>query len=205
MKIFRSSEKLMRLHMKSNETNVPETKRPVPETYASVSSFKSVESVQEPEWQQVGSRRLKLEKQKPTGRTYMVVARGFHWKVTKREVIDFFNGIKVVNGENGVTIVKNVAMEAHVVLGSKGDRKKALALHNKQYDSRTITGKISLINLTSKCRLILFLLIVTEMDPKVSASTTKSMTSSKIIQIRGLPWSVDKDYVFKLFPGEVRD
>lgn len=99
--------------------------------------------VSEAEWQQVESRRSKTEEKKKQSldRTYMVVARGFHWKVTKMDVITFFKDIKIVDDEDGINIIKNGAMEAHVVLGSKADRKKALAQHNKLYESRTITGK----------------------------------------------------------------
>lgn len=92
------------------------------------------------EWQHVGARKTKIVKQKTTVRTYMVIARGFQWKVTKQNVMDFFKGIQIFNGENGIDIVKNGAMEAHVELASKADLKKALALHNKLFESRSITG-----------------------------------------------------------------
>lgn len=71
----------------------------------------------------------------------MVMARGFQWKVSKKDVIDFFQGIKIVNGEKGINIIKNIAMEAFVELASKAEVKKALALNNKRVDSRTVHGK----------------------------------------------------------------
>lgn len=91
------------------------------------------------EWQRVGPRRSKSELKKgATVGFYMVLARGFQWKVTKRDVVKFFKGIKILNGENGVNIIKNVAMEAYIELSSKADVKKALEFNNKIVDSRSI-------------------------------------------------------------------
>lgn len=72
---------------------------------------------------------------------FMVLARGFQWKVSKKDVLDFFAGVKVLNGEQGVNIIKNGAMEAYVELPSKAERKKALALTTRKVDSRIVYGK----------------------------------------------------------------
>ena len=93
------------------------------------------------EWQKVGPRRSKTEPKKPVVGFYMVMARGFQWKVSKKDVMDFFKGIKILNGEKGINIMKNVAMEAYIELASKNDVKKALALNNKRVDSRTVHGE----------------------------------------------------------------
>lgn len=71
----------------------------------------------------------------------MVLARGFQWKVTKRDVVNFFKGIKILNSENGINIIKNVAMEAYVELASKADVKAALKLDGKKVDDRMIHSK----------------------------------------------------------------
>lgn len=71
----------------------------------------------------------------------MILARGFQWKVTKQDVIDFFKGIKIVGSEKGINIIKNVAMEAYVELASKADVKAALKLDNKRVDDRIVHGK----------------------------------------------------------------
>lgn len=75
----------------------------------------------------------------------MVLARGFQWKVTKQNVINFFKGIRILNGEQGINIMKDGAMMAYVELVSSADVKKALALDNKRVDSRTIHGTINQI------------------------------------------------------------
>lgn len=92
------------------------------------------------EWQRVGSRRTKSVSKKGSAGFYMVLARGWPWKVTKSDVIKFFKGIKILNGEKGINIIKNIAMEAYVELSSKADVKKALALNNKSVDLRPVHG-----------------------------------------------------------------
>lgn len=142
----------LRLRAEKSNQNQNETTRMMDmNNFPSLPAVKYAEKLHEPEWQQVGARKSKIEKKKSTGRTYMVIARGFQWKVTKQNVIDFFKGIKIVNGENGIDIVKNVAMEAHVVLASKADRKKALTLHNKIFESRAIAGMYHYLGISQCC------------------------------------------------------
>lgn len=141
----------------------------------------------------------------------MVLARGFQWKVTKKDVMDFFKGINILNGENGINIMKNTAMEAYVELGSKTDVKKALALNSKRVDARTVHGKsknvvLEVCVVIITVSFIVFLSrIVTEIDSKEYsrvASCISKTNDSNVVQIRGLPWSVDKAYIMKLFPSE---
>ncbi|XP_055294776.1 G-rich sequence factor 1-like [Sitodiplosis mosellana] len=190
VKIFRSSYNQMSLRLNSEEQRLcakPESKQISPLHEGALVSL-PVEKImerksQKGEWQKVGPRRSKAEAKKPGVGFYMVMARGFQWKVSKKDVMDFFKGINILNGEKGINIMKNVAMEAYVELVSKNDVKKALALNNKRVDSRTVH--------------------VTEVDSKEYsrvASCILQTNDSKVIQIRGLPWSVDKAYIMKLFP-----
>lgn len=78
---------------------------------------------------------------------YIVLARGFQWKVSKNDVIAFFGGIKILNGEKGINIIKNGAMEAYVELPNKAERRKAIALNNKKMDSRAIYGEFSCLSI----------------------------------------------------------
>lgn len=131
----------LRLRAEKGNQNQMETSRMIDmDNFPSLPAVKNAGKFYEPEWQQVGARKSKVDKKKTADRTYMVIARGFPWRVTKQNVMEFFKGIKIVNGEDGINIVKNVAMEAHVVLASKVDRKKALTLHNKLFESRAIAG-----------------------------------------------------------------
>lgn len=49
---------------------------------------------------------------------------------------------------------------------------------------------------------------VTEVDPKeyaTVASCISQTNDSNVVQIRGLPWDVDKAYIMKLFPSKKHD
>ena len=83
---------------------------------------------------------MEAKKAATVNAVYMVMARGFQWKVTKEDVLKFFKSINIPKGEKGINIIKNVAMEAYVELASKADVKKALALNNKRVESRTVHG-----------------------------------------------------------------
>lgn len=98
----------------------------------------------------MGPRRTKAETKKLGNGFFMVMARGFQWKVSKKDVMEFFKGINILNGEKGINIMKNVAMEAYIELASKNDVKKALAYNNKRVDSRTVHGEQLSIRISFK-------------------------------------------------------
>lgn len=138
----------LRLRAEKGNQNPNDTTRMIDmDNFPTLPVVKNAEKFHESGWQQVEARKSKIDKNKSTGRIYTVIARGFQWKVTKKNVMAFFKGIDIVDGEDGITIVKNGAMEAHVVLASKADRKKAFALHNKLFESRAITSKYNYYNI----------------------------------------------------------
>lgn len=132
-------------------------------------------------------------------------------------MIDFFKGIKIVNGEKGINIIKNVAMEAYVELASKADIKAALKLDSKRVDDRVIhskfcdahlvffpVGSFDAISIFGDFFLWSFK-IVSTVEPKEIgniASRISKTNESKVAQIRGLPWAVDKAYIIRLFPSK---
>lgn len=73
---------------------------------------------------------------------YMVKAVGFPWKVKKRDVSMFFEGIDILNGEQGIRIVKRGkgAMEAYVKFATSADQYFALTRDRMKIDSQTIYG-----------------------------------------------------------------
>lgn len=71
----------------------------------------------------------------------MVMANGFRWNITKNDVHEFFKGVNILNGDDGIFIVKDLSMKAYIQFATKADRKKALAKHMKQMHSRIIYGK----------------------------------------------------------------
>lgn len=70
-----------------------------------------------------------------------VLARGYAWSVTKKAIRAFFGDVNIVNGEEGISLYKNVAMETRFDVASNSDMKKALAQNGKRMGSRIIAGK----------------------------------------------------------------
>lgn len=62
---------------------------------------------------------------------YLIHASGLHWVTTKQEIVDFFSGINILNGANGIHFIigetKNSRNEAFIQLTSSDDYKLATA------------------------------------------------------------------------------
>lgn len=72
-----------------------------------------------------------------------VVARGLPWRITKAQVLDFFQNVNVLDGERGVRLCRRVsrgALEARVNVASADDHDAALRLKGQPLDGRKIDG-----------------------------------------------------------------
>lgn len=70
-----------------------------------------------------------------------ILARGYAWSVTKEAVREFFRNVNIVNGEEGISLYKNGAMETRFDVASNADMKKALAQNGERMGTRIIAGK----------------------------------------------------------------
>lgn len=72
--------------------------------------------------------------------------RGLPWNTTIQEICDFFSGVHILNGANGihlVTLATNNTKplgEAYIELASNDDLQLALSLHKKNLGTRYIEG-----------------------------------------------------------------
>lgn len=72
--------------------------------------------------------------------------RGLPWNTTTQEICDFFDGVNILNGENGihmVTLATNNTKplgEAYIELASNDDLQQALSFHKKNLGPRYIEG-----------------------------------------------------------------
>lgn len=79
---------------------------------------------------------------------HIIRIRGLPWNTTKPEICDFFNGVNIVNGENGihlVTLATNNTKplgEAYIELASYDDLQRAQTFHKKNLGTRYIEGKM---------------------------------------------------------------
>lgn len=73
---------------------------------------------------------------------FFVKARGLPWEAVEKDLIDFFSNSSVVNGEKGVTIVKNYdgrsSGTAYIEVASEDDVKAALAKDRMKIGRRYI-------------------------------------------------------------------
>lgn len=77
---------------------------------------------------------------------FLIHIRGLPWTTTKQEICDFFAGVNIVNGENGIHII-TCAMnnsrplgEAYIELVSNDDLELALTFDRKNLGKRYIEG-----------------------------------------------------------------
>lgn len=71
---------------------------------------------------------------------YSIVTRGFPWATSKGDIKKFFKGVRIINGEQGIQMVKNGAIEANFMVTSEDEVQKALAFNGQKFESKTIYG-----------------------------------------------------------------
>lgn len=78
---------------------------------------------------------------------HLIRIRGLPWSTSKGEILDFFNGVRIRNGENGihlVTFAENSTRplgEAYIELQTAKDLDLARAFDRKNLGTRYIEGK----------------------------------------------------------------
>lgn len=76
----------------------------------------------------------------------MIRIRGLPWSTTKKEICEFFNGVNILNGENGVHLITFAGKrlkplgEAYIQLASEDDFNFAQTFNRKNLGSRYIEG-----------------------------------------------------------------
>lgn len=79
--------------------------------------------------------------------TWLIRIRGLPWTATKKEIVEFFKGVNILNGENGVhliTLSGNKARplgEAYIQLASEEDFNAAQNFHRQNMGPRYIESK----------------------------------------------------------------
>lgn len=119
--------------------------------------------------------------------SHMIVASGFPWNVTKKDIHDFFSGTQILNGDDGILITKETSMRAYVQFASGYDRRKALTKNRSQMKMRTI-----------------HVLKIDYSEFVFVASNTKQAATNvdNVIRVVGLPLAVNKQYILDLFKGK---
>lgn len=77
----------------------------------------------------------------------LIRIRGLPWSTTKKEICEFFKGVNILNGENGVHLITFAGKrlkplgEAYIQLASEEDFDLAQTFNRKNLGSRYIEGK----------------------------------------------------------------
>lgn len=75
-------------------------------------------------------------------RVNRVMAHGFPWTVEKSDILEFFKGIKIMGGDKGVRIEKNITVEAYVDVATAVDHDNALSRNGRVFESQIILGRL---------------------------------------------------------------
>lgn len=80
--------------------------------------------------------------------SFLIRIRGLPFTTTKQEILDFFEGINIVSGEDGIHLAAfglhstKPLGEAYIELASEDDYEKAQDFHKKTMGSRYIEGTL---------------------------------------------------------------
>lgn len=83
--------------------------------------------------------------------TNRIVARGLPWKVTEDDILEFFQGVNILNGKKGIQFRRcgvRGAMEAHFEVVSANDRVAALKRRGQLMDNRRVDGELNVWTLS---------------------------------------------------------
>ncbi|XP_055300954.1 heterogeneous nuclear ribonucleoprotein F-like [Sitodiplosis mosellana] len=116
--------------------------------------------------------------------------RGLPWNTTKQEICDFFDGVNIVNGENGihwVTLATNHTKplsEAYIELASFDDLQRAQTFHKKNLGTRYIEVFESSFD-----------------EFQSIMSKQKGAQDESVVRLRGLPWNATESEISEFFDG----
>lgn len=119
--------------------------------------------------------------------SYFVKMRGLPWATTKSEIQNFFSGVKIHNGLNGINFVtddkSNVGV-AFVEFASKKHFEQALTYHKQKLDERYIE-----------------VLKASDYDFDLLAKNHTLENEDNILRLEGLPWNAKEADIVKFFSG----
>lgn len=82
---------------------------------------------------------------------YLIRIRGLPWSTTKQDILDFFDGVHILNGEDGIHLITLPMLpsrplgEAYIQLASERDLDLAHTFDRKNLGSRYIEGESMLL------------------------------------------------------------
>lgn len=76
--------------------------------------------------------------------SYVLQSNGFPWSMTKQEILQFFVGVKILNGTNGIHFIidnrLNKCNKLYIQLATENDYRKAQCYNNRKLNGLNIEG-----------------------------------------------------------------
>lgn len=145
--------------------------------------------------------------------TWLIRIRGLPWTATKKEIVQFFDNVNILNGENGVHLItlsgnkSRPLGEAYIQLASENDFNKAQNFHRQTMGSRYIESEylsvsvlFAYINLIVSCSFCSVFTAKFE-DFKTILSKQLNLCHESVVRLRGLPWNATENDIADFFKG----
>lgn len=75
---------------------------------------------------------------------YVLQSNGFPWSMSKRDILQFFVGVKILNGTNGIHFIidnrLNKCNKLYIQLATENDYRKAQCYNNRKLNGLNIEG-----------------------------------------------------------------
>lgn len=142
----------------------------------------------------------------------LIKVRGLPWTTTKTELRNFFSGIKIMDGVNGIYFIaddRNNIGVAYIRMASKKDFDRAKEFNRKNLDGRYVDGKITqstiilLVFKFEKCFYFfpIAVLPATNQDLMLLKEHISRSNDDNILRLEGLPWTATKADIGSFFKG----
>lgn len=149
---------------------------------------------------------------------YLIRIRGLPWSTTKQDILNFFDGVHILNGEDGIHLVTLALLpnrplgEAFIQLATQKDLNLAHTYDRKNLGTRYIEGRLNVVCWSFSVfgefrKLICVRHHITVFDAHVEdfqniISKQYNADEDRVIRLRGLPWNATKLDIADFFQGK---
>lgn len=143
---------------------------------------------------------------------YLIRIRGLPWSTTKTDILNFFHGVRILNGEDGIHLITlaltpNRPMgEAYIELATQRDLEIAHDFDRKCLGSRYIEGRVvcaAFVDMKINLRTSLTVFDAHVEDFQNILSKQQHVNEERVLRLRGLPWNATKEDIANFFHGNL--
>lgn len=151
--------------------------------------------------------------------SYLIRIRGLPWSTTKHDILQFFDGVHIVNGQDGIHLITLSLLpnrplgEAYIQLATQEDLELAHTFHRKTLGSRYIEGMSvfssafhfvsSAIKMENSFACVIIVFDAHVEDFQNIISKQQHVDEERVLRLRGLPWDATKLDIAHFFKGKI--